>query len=279
MRRPPNAIRSLVRPVVGLLRGICYAALDWADRWRGRADDLTPPRSLQAFVGRDAAFEQVGNEFVAHFRNLCQLQPAERILDIGCGAGRMAIPLLGYLDSQGRYTGFDIARKAIRWCSTHITGKNARFVFHWADIFNRQYNPGGKGCAARYRFPCEDGSIDFVFATSVFTHMFPDDVRHYLREIQRVLAGGGRGLLTFFILDQGGADRPGTGLVFNVHLGDCYTIDARIPESAIAFAEAKLRAMVAEAGLAIEEPIRAGRWSGHRDGLSYQDILIVSKPA
>ena len=46
--------------------------------------------------------------------------------------------------------------------------------------------------ASEYTFPYEDGEFDVVVLTSVFTHMLPDDVAHYLDEIARVLKPGGR---------------------------------------------------------------------------------------
>jgi len=36
-----------------------------------------------------------------------------------------------------------------------------------------------------------------------------------------------------------------------------------------------VRAMFAEAGLAIREPIRFGRWTGRPAGLSFQDIVLA----
>ena len=226
-----------------------------------RRDDAAP---LVAGVRRrrQRRFLRPGEEFFAHFRRLGRLQPNETVLDIGCGVGRMAIPLLGYMSPEGRYVGFDISPQAIRWCTDHIAAKNPSFTFHVADIFNKEYNPRGTCRAAEYRFPCEDGSVDFAFAASVFTHMLPDDVRRYLAEIHRVLKPGGRGLFTHFILNaesEAAMSRLGGNLRFLFPLPECRTIDPDVPERAIAFDEAILRRMYAEAGLSIEEPIRFAR--------------------
>ena len=268
--------RILPQPLVRWLRELRFAALDTLDRWCGRADDLTPPRSLQHFVG--GAYQALGEAFFSHFQNLCHLRPDQSVLDVGCGSGRMAVPLLGYLDQRGRYVGFDISPKLIRWCSGHISRRNANFTFHLADIYNRHYNPRGACRASEYRFPCEDRTIDFVFATSVFTHMLADDTRHYLHEIRRVLKPGGHGLLTHFILNaesEAAMNRSPEGRKFRFPLQDCFTMDAEVPERGVAFAETTLRQMYAEADLRIEEPIRFGKWSGRPGGLSYQDIVLV----
>lgn len=124
------------------------------------------------------------------------------MLDVGCGSGRMALPLTGYLNSEGRYAGFDISQKAIAWCQEHITSAHPNFQFEVSDIYNSLYNPKGKYQSLDFRFPYPDASFDVVFLTSVFTHMFPPDVEHYLDEISRVLKPGGRCLCTYFLLND-----------------------------------------------------------------------------
>ena len=73
-----------------------------------------PPRRLD-FVGH-SDFAATGDEFLAHFVELGGLQPGERVLDVGCGIGRMARPLAGYLSPTASYDGFDVNRDGIAWC-------------------------------------------------------------------------------------------------------------------------------------------------------------------
>jgi SAM-dependent methyltransferase len=266
-------------PIVRGLRKFYHTIRDATDRWQTPPSDTLPPRSLRYYVGT-GDFGTIGEEFAGYFRDLGGLQPDHRVLDIGCGSGRMAIPLLRYLTPPGCYTGFDISRRAIEWCAEHITARNADFRFVWVDVFNSEYNPAGKQTAAEYRFPCDDGSADFVFATSVFTHMQANEVRHYLAEVRRVLASSGRGLFTHFVLDAKAEELMGqsrASLRFHVPLDDCWSVDPEVPERAIAYSEPTLRRMYGEAGLVIEEPLRFGAWAGRPDGLSYQDIVVVTK--
>src|SRR5262249_46340342 len=74
---------------------------------------LVPPRDLELSVGGE--FRAVGDEFFAYFVDLGRLRPTDRVLDVGCGIGRMAVPLTRYLTAAGRYDGFDITARSIAW--------------------------------------------------------------------------------------------------------------------------------------------------------------------
>jgi len=58
-------------------------------------------------------FKKVGEAFVRDFQVRCRLRPNERVLDVGCGVGRIAIPLTEFLNSDARYEGFDVVAKGI----------------------------------------------------------------------------------------------------------------------------------------------------------------------
>ena len=60
-------------------------------------DSMIPPKSM-IFVGL-GDFEKIGLEYKNHFIELAHLQPNHRVLDVGCGIGRMAIPLTNYLSA------------------------------------------------------------------------------------------------------------------------------------------------------------------------------------
>jgi len=81
-----------------------------------------------------------------------------------------------------------------------ISPRWPNFEFSWAPIYNAKYNPFGTISATGFRFPYEDASFDFAFATSLFTHIVRDEARHYLAETARVLKPGGSCLLTFFLI-------------------------------------------------------------------------------
>jgi SAM-dependent methyltransferase len=208
---------------------------------------------------------RVGELYLRLFAELGGLTPEQAVLEPGCGTGRMAEPLTGYLSEAGTYDGFDVVEKAVRWCTDHISAKHPRFRFQHVDVFNRSYNPKGRLDPAGFTFPYADESFDFVFLTSVFTHMLPPEVRHYLAEIRRVLKPGGRCLATFFLLNEESiaAARSGSAGRSFEHQGAGYRYDyARSPEAAIAYQETDVLGFLDEAGLELHVPIRRGRWAG-----------------
>ncbi|MFA5793636.1 MAG: class I SAM-dependent methyltransferase [Candidatus Brocadiia bacterium] len=231
------------------------------------------------FVG-DGDFKKTGQEFFSYFLEIGGLKPDEKVLDVGCGIGRMAVPLTKYLDKRGAYEGFDIAADGINWCRKRITPRYSNFSFRLADVFNKSYNPQGKYKASEYRFPYDNKSFDFIFLTSVFTHMLPRDMESYLSEIARVLKSGGRCFITFFLLNTESEkliDAKLSTLDFKYDIGGCRTVNKDAPEFAVAYAEGFIQEISQKYGLKVREPIQYGVWCGRNNFLSYQDIIIAVK--
>ena len=96
-----------------------------------------PPRRLRAQISPLwFDFKESGNDQLEFLVELCGLQPTDHVLDIGCGVGRLAVPLTRYLNSEGRYDGFDVIPHLIDWCDTEIGAKHENFRFHVADVFS-----------------------------------------------------------------------------------------------------------------------------------------------
>lgn len=258
---------------------------DSVDLALGGRDTLTPPLNLRIQVGRldfvnPRHYRAVGEEFFWYFKDLTALRPDAHVLDAGCGCGQMAVPLTRYLDQNGRYEGFDIVEALIGWCQQSISPRFPNFHFEHVDVFNATYNPGGGIKPSEFRFPYEDETFDFVFAKSLFTHMLPEDMENYLREVSRVLKKGGNCLITFFLLNQESFSLVAQGsstLDFSCDFGRYRTIDPVTPERAIAYEEAHVRELLCRYGLQIGEPIRFGSWCGRMEFVSYQDMVIARK--
>lgn len=231
------------------------------------------------FVGGQL-FEETGNEFLEFFIKYGDLKPDHNVLDVGCGIGRMAIPLTGYLSQAGSYKGFDIVPDGIEWCQQNITAKYPNFEFALADIYNKLYNPQGSQKSVEYSFPYEDESFDFIFLTSVFTHMYAEDLENYLSEISRVLRKGGSCLITYFLINEDSQQKIDKGKSlqnFQHSVGECYIVNKDMPEASTGYAESFIRDLYSKYGLAVIEPVRFGGWSGRLVFTSYQDIVCARK--
>src|SRR6478609_6823602 len=90
------------------LRTLSYLPNDMWEALFSKSDELRPPRSKTFIYGYDPEFQKIGQEFVQYFIDVAELQRDEDVLDIGCGIGRVAIPLAAWLSPQGSYHGFDI---------------------------------------------------------------------------------------------------------------------------------------------------------------------------
>lgn len=252
----------------------------------GRLNELLTPRDRMVpwkHYGRSIGggdFEKVGREYLGYFQDLAGLKPDEDVLDVGSGIGRLAVPLTGYL-SDGTYTGFDIIESSVKWCRKRIGSRFPNFTFDHVDVFNQHYNPKGKLKASEFDFPYADESFDFVFLISVFTHLLPDDTRNYLSEVARVLRPGGRCLITYTLWNDVAAEMTAQGkarLRYIYEFDGYRSVESDEPETSIAYYEDDMRALYAQNGLEISEPIAYGRWTRRRPrGLAFQDIVVAYK--
>jgi SAM-dependent methyltransferase len=260
-------------------RGIVSLRLrlaDAADAALGRRPELTPPRRLQRLVG-DSDFHQTGEEFDRVLSELGVLSHTDRVLDVGCGAGRIARILARQLEPPGSYDGFDVMPRAIAWCQRHYRGSDVPFRFRHADIHNAMYNPTGTVRATEYRFPVADSSCDLVLAISVFTHLLADAAEHYLAEAARVLAPGGRLFSTWFLLAPDRDAAGASAFRFARTEGPAAIADPGLPEAAVAYEHEWVIGRLRALGLEAREPVLWGTWASEQ-GTSFQDIVIARRP-
>jgi SAM-dependent methyltransferase len=270
---------SLPQPIRNFIRRIIYLPIDAMAQIRGEKNEFIPPRGVHSTFG-DVDFLKTGRDFRELCINLGGLNPHMRMLEIGSGYGRIPVALTEYL-TTGEYHGMDISAEAVLWCKKKIESRYPNFKFQHADIYNKQYNPVGKFQAVEYKFPFENGTFDFIFLGSVFTHMFPNDVDNYLKEISRLLKPQGRCFITYFILDKEASNlivRKESSQEFIYKYENYFTKDPKTPERGIAFEEKYIRSLYIKHGLSIVEPIRFGSWSGRKDEhYSYQDIIVATR--
>lgn len=249
------------------------------NRFRLRKEPLQLPEDrLQTLIG--GSVEDLGKEFLDYFLILGELEPGETVLDVGCGCGRMTIPLTTFLNKKGEYFGFDIAKDSIKWCLDNIGIRYRNFHFDHANIYNPIHNPTGKVASDKYIFPYPDNKFDFILLNSVFTHLVPKDMEHYMSEISRTLKKNGRCLITFFLLNDETKKlfaEKHQELKFIYSEGVYRTIDPINLESAISYDETYIKDLFSKNNMAVKEPIYYGSWCGRETYLSSQDIIIAKK--
>src|SRR4051812_10080498 len=122
----------------------------------------------------DEHYLRVGDETVSELRELVGLNDTDRVLDVGCGYGRLAHALLRDSDFEGTYLGLDILSGPVGWCTEELASRSdGRAQFRSIDIANQRYNPGGETPGHLAELGVEAGSFDMATLISVFTHLDP----------------------------------------------------------------------------------------------------------
>lgn len=258
-------------------RRLFYLPVDVLEQLTGNKPPMTPPRGM-IFTG-SGDFIKSGKMLMDLCVQYSGLKPDGAILDVGCGIGRLAVPLTAYLTNQGRYEGFDVVQDGVNWCKKNISNKYPNFTFTYTPLRNDLYNLSTEQQAQSFVFPYPNNSFDAVVLTSVFTHMQYAEVQHYLKEIKRVLKPEGKCLATFFIMNENTlAQIKGKPHVmqFDYEYDTHYLHDDKVKDANIAFKQEALLHMVNEAQLKITF-MNQGWWKGtaKEDSLNFQDVVVL----
>ena len=276
-----NIVRKLYYALSPSLRFVArrlfYMPIDFYETVFHKRDQMTPLRGM-IFIGSGDFIKQ-GSHLLDLVIKYTDLRPDGKILDIGCGIGRLAIPLTRYLDANGQYEGFDIVKKGIDWCKKKITVNFPNFHFVYINLKNDLYNLSTNEEAKGFKFPYPENTFDSVVLTSVFTHMMPDDVDNYLKQISLVMKKEGKCLATFFILNSEIKKQMienKTEFKF-LHSFDGYSLmDKKVKEANVAFDDTFLFSMLEKNGL-YAECIYQGSWSHGASALDFQDVVIIKR--
>jgi SAM-dependent methyltransferase len=237
----------------------------------------TPPDEINDVGAGD--FYAIGKEFLKHAITQGGMRPDDRVIEPGCGVGRIASGLVEYL-KHGSYEGFDVVKPPVDWCQQEITSRHPNFRFTHADVHNVRYNKHGTINAADFRFPY-GREFDFAILTSVFTHLLPDQVDHYLGELARVLKPGRRTLITWALLDDEAKRLIAEGKSHRqvpYDRGHYRLHSESVPEALIAYDEKFALSLYQKHGFKIASVFH-GEWCGKRRVLSWQDVVIATSPA
>lgn len=244
-----------------------------------RADPPIPPDRLRFMGDEPDAFRRIGDRLVGDLRTFAGLRSRSKVLDVGSGYGRIAHALLRDRKFRGHYIGMDILERHVTWCADNLGSR--RVEFHHLDVRNDRYNPKGSVAATQIELPIEPATVDVALAASVFTHMWPQEIAHYLQQIATALRPGGHAYLTFFLLDETWrrlhADGPqGTVVMHHRHDDHVRYMNPQDPLHAIGYSPEWVTREAASVGLR-QTGLQLGAWCGRPDGRGFQDALIVTR--
>jgi cyclopropane fatty-acyl-phospholipid synthase-like methyltransferase len=238
-----------------------------------------PPLEMANVIGSHDLdhFKINGVRFFEEIAQRLRISPDARVLDIGCGCGRMAIPFTQYL-INGRYEGCDTWAEGVDWCNRNLGSWRSNFVavptlnnYYFDDFDPNVFND--------YKLDwIGTGTIDHAFAISTFTHLTRRDIESYLKETGRVLRKGGLAYYTFFLLDRyvwnyvaqtgfhAGLKESEPGCYYAYQGQDFFA----------GYTMATLQEMFAAAGLEIVS-YELGEWAWKPGSRNYQDTFILEK--
>ncbi len=161
----------------------------WRAGWRfnetdAPADGLpTPGPYLRTLVVGHASlptFLREGRKTVTAIDALlprlgASLNKTGRLLDFGCGCGRLARDIAPY---GAEVVGVDANPRLAAWCAKHLPGRY-------------------EACRLDPPLPLEDGLVDGLVALSVFTHLDQPRQAAWLAELGRVTKPGGWAMISF----------------------------------------------------------------------------------
>lgn len=124
------------------------------------------------------------------------LEPKSRILDIGCGVGRLPIGLLATKAAFGSYLGIDVDDARVRWCQTNLSARDKRLAFRKSNMKNERYNPQS-GNSLDYNLSAD--SHDIAYAYSLFSHLTQPHAESVLAAVAGALTQTGQFFVTVFV--------------------------------------------------------------------------------
>lgn len=270
-------------PVEALLR-----YLDRGSMSRGAIIDKIPPpsrRVTKAGVGTTTFAEWCYNAgfFAGLLAPYIPSSRPLRVLDVGCGTGRLYLSAEPFFGDDDTYTGIDVNPEAIDLCRKNYPAANAAFAL--TEAANGHYAPGAANRLLRW--PFDDDAFNLVTALSVWTHLREEDWRFYLNEVARVLAPDGRAMITFFLMDDAYRPerkrdtlsrfypQPESQWIFDQPDTEGWftTRWAKVPEIAIATPLTVFEAELAKAGLELVT-LFPGQWKD-TPGAFFQDVAVL----
>lgn len=247
--------------------------------------DLMRATPMNDWVGGSDP-EMVGQASSAIVTRLLPLPGTAKILDFGCGIGRV----LASLRKQGVVSqpivGMDIMPPVVDFCNAHLKpnmpGLNFELINDKNDHYDQfiEQNSGKSQDVLTLEYK---NYFNVGYAFSVFTHVTKQDFGSLLKFVSSMMVPGGRFLFTCFELNEFSRYmiRHGQSMFPLTNKeewegGQILVGDGRDPLAFIAFDRSLVEQMVWDAGMAITK-VEYGCWMGGSIGASLQDVMICTK--
>lgn len=147
---------------------------DYRQVWDGVARNMNEARVSVAGYSDDAEWERTGLESTELLVRLCEITSTDVVMEIGCGAGRIAHTL---------------APKCAKWIGGDVS---VNMLGHAAQALQGVPNIELVALAGSDLRAIGDGTLDVAYCTVVFMHLDEWDRFRYVSEMYRVLKSGGR---------------------------------------------------------------------------------------
>jgi ubiquinone/menaquinone biosynthesis C-methylase UbiE len=242
-------------------------------------DSFSIPLDLMGKTGCTPQNFSLGQAAVRRLKSI-GLQPHHAVLEIGSGIGRCAMALTHVL-TTGSYVGIDLVDPAVTWCQANITTRYPNFTFAHYDVLDALHNPKGKLAATDVHIESADSSVDRVLIWVALTHMLPQTVQHYFREIRRVLKPDGLVLASCHLLteelQQALIDCGAPERFDHQYESGCYVRTLELPTLEVGYTDQRMNEMIDFADLAVKS-VEHGSMRNHSSYAPFQDILVL-RPA
>lgn len=244
----PSTARLSYNPFLNLIGDFIANILGSPfSEWR----DL-PPNHLRVRVGvgnklinNHAFFAAIGANHWVHWlsRSYCNFK--SDIVEIGCGCGRIA-RTLNEPWFEGTFVGVDIDPEMIEWCRAYFSPGRFRFVL--SPHRSKTYSNGVDACSnnQQLRFAIDEpNSKDFVYSTSLLTHLLEQELTYYIDTAYELLRPRGTMLMTFFCPEH---LVLGDRWTFKHRIGNAFVENQVYPEAAVGYSEDYIRSITRAAG-------------------------------
>jgi SAM-dependent methyltransferase len=234
--------------------------------------------------------EAVGDACFGILNRYISITPASRLLDFGCGIGRVLLSVLKHRPGVGQLTGFDIMPQVIEFGTHHIGSTFPNTSFELIKGNNDHYDQfiaAGDASVAKSReqlLATYGSTFSGAYAFSVFTHVEMADFRALLALLVKLIEPGGELLFTAFLLTPYSRQAIGKRTALFPFGETAYEADGAIfignradRMGFIAFDLALVEQMVFDAGLVITH-VEHGSWTGARFSASLQDVIVCRRP-